>query len=97
LPHQRASASLACRAIVDAVSEAGWFPHDWRPDKAFVGGVIERCRDGSYRIHWKAEIGVMRHAIISVDRYANAADAAKAWLRRMFPNDIDGVEIDWAS
>jgi hypothetical protein len=33
LPKLKARASLACQAIVDVLSESGWFPSDWRPDQ----------------------------------------------------------------
>jgi hypothetical protein len=99
LPNRRLRVSLACQTIVDVLSEHAWFPSDgrWRPDQGYDGGVIERIPDGTYNIHWKGEISVMRFALLSVDHYNNAHDAAIAWLRGMFPRDIDGVEIDWTS
>lgn len=95
LPKQKARASLACQAIVDVLQENGWFPPDWRPDQAYDGGLIERRPDGTYDIYWKAEGAIMRFKSLSVDHYAIAHDAARDWLRRTFPRDIDGVELDW--
>jgi hypothetical protein len=97
LPKQKARASLACQAIVDVLSESGWFPSDWRPDQGYEGGLIERRLDGTYDIHWKSEAGTMRFELLSVDHYVGAVDAAREWLRRTFPRDIDGVIIDWGS
>jgi hypothetical protein len=97
LPNQKARASVACQAIVDVLSEEGWFPPDWRTDQGYDGGLIEQRADGTYDIHWKAEVGMMRFELPSVDRYRVALDAARAWLRRMFPHDIDGVELDWTA
>ena len=97
LPSLKARASLACQAIAEAVSENGWFPSHWRPDQGYDGGLIERRPDGTCDIHWKAEAGVMRFELLSVDRYATAPEAAHAWLRRMFPHDIDGIELDWTA
>jgi hypothetical protein len=59
--------------------------------------LIERRPDGTYDIHWKTEAGMMRFESLSVDHYVSAVDAAREWLRRTFPRDIDGVELDWGS
>jgi hypothetical protein len=97
LPNVKARASLACQAIVEVVSESGWFPPDWRPDQGFDGGLIEQRPDETFDIHWKTEVGMMRFELLSVDHYAGALEAARAWLQRMFPRDIDGVELDWTA
>jgi len=97
LPHRTAKASLACQAIVDVLSGLGWFPPNWRPDEGFDGGLIQYTPSGKYDIHWKVEVGLMRFELERVDHYSDALEAARAWLGRMFPNDIDGVRLDWTA
>jgi hypothetical protein len=97
LPSRKARASLACQAIADVLSEGCWFPPNRRPDQGFDGGLIERRPDGTFALHWKAGGGTTRLGASSVEPYPTAADAAREWLRRTCPRDIDGVDLDWAS
>jgi hypothetical protein len=55
LPNRKARARLACKAIVEVLSEKGWFPVDWRSVQGYHGGLIERRPDGTYDIHRKTE------------------------------------------
>jgi hypothetical protein len=95
LPHRKAKASLVCNAITRILHNGGWYPQDWRPQLGFDGGVIELLSDDRCRIHWQAEVGVCRFASVGVQECRDPSEAATAWLRKMFPTDIDGVLIDW--
>ncbi len=92
---RRAKAILICSAIENILRENGWYPQDWRPEMDFDGGVIEFRSDGRCRIYWKTEVGVMRFASVEVQECDSPSVAANAWLRRMFPVDIDGILVDW--
>ena len=94
LPGGMARGSLLKAAIVNRLMKEGWFPGDWRPDDGFSGGLIERTV-ADFRIHWKAECGVGRFALVRVTHHPDAVDAAENLLRGMWGNDIDGVTIDW--
>jgi hypothetical protein len=97
LPNRKSRASLACQAIADVLSEGGWFPPYRRPDQGFDGGLIERRPDGTFALHWKSGGATTRLGASPVAPYPTAADAAREWLRRTCPRDIDGVDLDWAS
>jgi hypothetical protein len=94
LPNRRARGSLVKAAISAHLRADGWFPRDWRPDHDLAGGVMERTETGC-RIHWKAECGVNRFALVRVTKHSDLLDAAQEWVRGMFGEDIDGVAIDW--
>jgi hypothetical protein len=97
LPHQTAKASIVCHAIVEALAASHLYPRDWHADDEFDGGLIQLTPDGRCDIHWKAEVAYMRFELMGIEHFANALEAAQAWLRRMFPKDIDGVPLDWTS
>lgn len=97
LPNRTARASLACQAIVDVLSECGWFPSDRRPDQRYDGGLIERVLDGTFALHWKTDGEPTRVGSSAVEPHPTAEAAAREWLRRTFPRDIDGVDLDWGS
>jgi hypothetical protein len=42
-----------------------------------------------------AEIGQLRFASIGVQECVSSLEAAAVWLFKMFPKDIDGIQIDW--
>lgn len=94
LPEGRARGSVVRAAIANHLRADGWFPRDWRPDHDVSGGVMERTATGC-RIHWKAECGVNRFALLRVTEHSDLLDAAQEWVRGMFGEDIDGVAIDW--
>lgn len=95
LPNHTAKVSMVCRMIADHLSERASYPQDWTSDEGFDGGLIELKSDGRCDIHWMAEVGMMRFELKETVHHEDALDAAKAWLKRMFPKDIDGVPLDW--
>ena len=95
LPGGKAKASLIYSIIEESLATGGWFPPSWRPDQPFEGGVIEHGSDGTFRIHWKAEIGVSRFELISVQECCSMREAVEAFVRRFFGESIDAVPIDW--
>lgn len=63
--------------------------------QAFDGGLIELKPDGNCDIHWKSEVSSSRFEPVRVDHFKTPVEAANAWLKGMFPTDIDGVPLDW--
>lgn len=96
LPGGKAKASLVFAAIEESLTENGWFPPSWRPDQAFEGGVIEQLPDGKFQIHWKAEVGLYRYELLSVQKCGSMRDAVTTFVRRFFGSSIDAVPIDWS-
>ncbi|HVJ82286.1 MAG TPA: hypothetical protein VNC50_14555 [Planctomycetia bacterium] len=94
LPNGRARKSLVLAAIAEELEAGGWHPAGQRPADDFAGGLIERLADGRCRIHWKSEVSMLRYELDAVGEFASADEAARTWLRAMFPRDIDGVPID---
>ena len=95
LPEQTARVSEVCRAIADYLLEETSYPHGWTTEEGYDGGLIELKSDGSCEIHWMVEVSMMRFELQEIVHHDDALDAAKAWLKRMFPKDIDGVPLDW--
>lgn len=97
LPGGRAPASAIITAIEEALLADRWFPADWRPEQDFDGGLIELRDDGSCRIIWKVEVGVLRFDQVDEEEFATAQQAADAYARRFYKDNIDGVPIDWSA
>jgi hypothetical protein len=83
------------RAIVDIVEECGRYPKNWKMDDPFNGGLIEKVDARSYQVTWKAEVGVSRYEVLSVDKYASPEDAAKIVAKKLFGVSFDGISIEW--
>jgi hypothetical protein len=83
------------RAIVGIVEECGKYPKNWKVDDPFDGGLIEKVDARTYQVTWKAEVGVSRYKVLSVDKYANSDDAAKTVAKKLFGASFDGISIEW--
>jgi len=90
-----AKLSLVLEAIEDELREGGWYPAGLRPDDDFAGALIERMPDNRCRIHWKSEVSFLRYELDAVGEFATAREAALIYLRAIFPEQIDGIRIDW--
>ena len=94
LPGGVAKLSLILDAIEDELRDGGWYPAGLRPDDYFAGGLIERMPDNRCRIHWKSEVSFLRYDWMP-SATLRPRDAATIYLKAIFPEQIDGIRIDW--
>jgi hypothetical protein len=97
LPSGRVRISCLMAAIEAHLSDEGWYPKGLRPEHDFGGGLIELRADKTCQIYWKSEFSMLRYELDAVGQFASAALAIGVWLRAMFPDNIDGLSIDWDS
>ena len=86
---------LVCDEILKILDVEGWYPSTWKPELDFDGGLIQKM-DSGCRIHWKAEIGVMRYALVEVEDFESIEDGVSSFSKRFFGNEFDDIKIDWA-
>jgi hypothetical protein len=102
LPSPKVRASLMCQIIAEYLDETGWYPaplddlsEEGEGDRD--GGTIRLLPDGSCKIYWQGEVGLLRYEKFGTTHYENAIAAAQALLRHYFGvcGHIDGIVIDW--
>jgi len=86
---------LVCEEIIKILDENGWYPAAWKPDMDFDGGLIQKMGSGC-KIHWKAEIGVMRYALVEVEDFKFIEDGVSSFANRFFGSEFDDIKIDWS-
>jgi hypothetical protein len=87
---------LVCEEIIKILEEENWYPASWRPDMDFDGGLIEKLDNSRCQIHWKAETGVLRYALIEVQEFDSIDKCVMSFGKRFFGNEFDGIEINWS-
>jgi hypothetical protein len=97
LPEGKARASLLLDAIEAALRRDGWYPAGLRPGDDYAGGLIERTSRGGCRIHWKTQVSLVLYESGSISEFEDPRQAALELLRSEFPEQIDGISIDWGA
>jgi hypothetical protein len=87
--------NTVCEEIIKILDEDGWYPAHWRPYMDFDGGLIEKLDPNMCRIHWKAEVGVLRFASLDLQEFDSIEEGVKSFGIRFFGSEYDGIEIKW--
>ena len=94
LPGGRARLSFVVDSISAVIRETGSFPAKADPHGAFHGAMAV-TEGETFAVHYRYEVGMMRHATLRVERFARIEDAAMA-VARSWGAEIDGIPIDEA-
>jgi hypothetical protein len=96
LPDGVARGSLLVDTIVEAVDRCGRFPPNASTEGVFDGGILLKQGADSFVLHWRHEVGFMRHETVRTELFRDLRAAAEHLARSSWPTEIDGVPIDWA-
>ncbi|PIQ97376.1 MAG: hypothetical protein COV67_04500 [Nitrospinae bacterium CG11_big_fil_rev_8_21_14_0_20_56_8] len=93
LPNQTANTAILVEIISERLETIGKFPDRNDLDDDFDGGLIFRSPSGEYHVYQKAEVSLMKFAVVKDDVFKDPQAAARTYLKANFAGNIDGVPL----